>query len=198
MTLLHCPACNAPLTLSNRFSQSLVCPYCCQTSHRTEGGLIRVGNPAKLTDIPSPLSRGMQLRIDEKHQGIITGQLRCHYEGGAWNDWYIPDLAESGWWIHEDEGELTLFKETSLTEQFPPLETIAAGESVPFGKSSILVTEVGEGVIAGGAGELPFPLYPGEGFYYLDGLLNGSIISIEETLTEVTMYTGTPYTLLQF
>lgn len=192
---LNCPGCGAPLALENRFSKTVVCSYCSQTSFVTPEGLDPTGRQARLADFPSILAIGKQGRLRGEEFKVL-GRVRFKYDGGFWDEWLIAleggTLGSRTLWLQEDEGEFTLFDKSALRSSVPPFDEIRVGGHVEVNGEKMFVTERCAAVIAGGEGELNFRFSPGQAVDCVDGNASGKLMSLEYSPDEILLSEGTP------
>ncbi len=173
MPELHCPSCGAPLKLAYRFSQMVVCGFCDQTSHLENNGLVAKGEKQKLSDYGSKLYTGADGKILNRSMRVL-GRLRYEYPDGFWDEWCIKfDDDDNFFWLQEDEGDYALFAEEQVSENLPAFEKAQVGVSYPFNGINFFVSEKNRGWIAGGEGELPHRVTPGEKADFIDGFIVG-------------------------
>ena len=187
-----CPACGAPLTIENRFSKTVVCKYCGQTSFITPAGLDPAGQKAELADFPSIFAIGKRGTLAGR-PFVTLGRLRYAYEDGFWDEWFLScDEGRTFVWLQEDEGDFTAFEKTSITSAIPGFDEIKVGSIVAVNTLSVFVTEKNRAKISGGEGEINFRFSPGEAVNYVDGNAAGQLVSIEFTPDEINLSTGAP------
>jgi DNA-directed RNA polymerase subunit RPC12/RpoP len=184
-----CPACSAPLHIENRFTKTVVCPYCTQTSFVSTGGLQATGRDAQLAEFPSILAVGATGQISGSAFKVL-GRVRYSYDDGFWDEWLVQRGLSDLLWLQEDEGEFTLFEKQAITTPVPPFEAIKVGANISVNNLSVFITEKNEAVVAGGEGELNFRFKTGEGLYYADGNCSGRVVSIEFSPDEIYLSTG--------
>lgn len=185
-----CPACGAPLTIANRFSKTVVCGYCGQTSFITPAGLDPAGKKAELAEFPSIFSIGKRGKLAGR-PFVTLGRLRYTYEDGFWDEWFLScDEGRAFVWLQEDEGDFTAFEKLAITSEISSFEQIKVGSKVAVNDLSIFVTEKGCAKISGGEGELNFRFTPGEDVNYVDGNAGGKLVSVEFTPEEINLSMG--------
>lgn len=184
-----CPACGAPLDISNRFVKVVTCDFCGQTLLLKDTGLDPTGRTAKLTDLPSKLFIDAEGSIAGQSFRAI-GRLRYQYDAGYWDEWFIMLDSDKPGWLVEDEGTYKLYHKTTLTGAIPPYEEVRVGTTMSIGDRSVFVTEKGEANIAGSEGQLAFPVLPGEEIRYIDGNDGADQVSIEYTTNEIELLVG--------
>jgi hypothetical protein len=183
-----CPACGAPLEVENRFSRTVICQYCGQTSFITPTGLDPTGQKAELADFESIFSVGRTGKLRGEPFKTL-GRLRFKYDEGFWDEWFLK-LGAKNVWLQEDEGLFTAFSKQTITTAIPPFADVRVGSSVPVNTYQVFVVEKNEAVIAGGEGELYFKVNPGEAVNYVDGNAAGQVVSIEYLSDEINLSIG--------
>ena len=190
----ECPSCGAPVKQSQPGSKTLVCTYCSQTSHINADSLQAVGEKHPLIDYGSIFSIGATGRIgslsDREFQ--VLGRVRIDYEDGFWDEWYITFLDDgSTAWIQEDDGGFTYFKHEGNVSRFP-LDRVQVGtyNQIVSNWKPVFVTSKSKASINGGEGELPFKIIPGEKADFVDGILDGRIISVELLEDDTPLFVG--------
>lgn len=187
---LQCPACGAPLEVTDRFAKLVVCPYCDQVHYLKDEALDPTGKTAKLAQFPSLFSPGCRGTIKGK-SFEAQGRLRFRHPEGFWDEWYLL-VEQKPFWLQEDEGEYTLFKKEPITGSLPPWENLRVGSTVEVNNQSVFVTEKGKAEIAGAEGQLPTSLLPGEALFYFDGASGGRVVSVEMWPQEMELSVGEP------
>jgi DNA-directed RNA polymerase subunit RPC12/RpoP len=186
----NCPGCGAPLAIEHRFSKTVVCQYCNQTSFITPKGLDPTGSVATLADFPSIFAIGKQGSIKGR-PFRVSGRIRYSYEDGHWDEWFLAlDGGKKFVWLEEDEGQFTLYEKQAITTPIPTYEEIFVGKSFLVNNLSVFVTEKNKASLAGGQGELNFRFCPGDSLQYVDGNAAGKLVSIEITPEELNLSMG--------
>lgn len=189
---INCPSCGAPLKLEYRFSKMVVCEYCNQTSHLSGGGLTAKGEKTELADYGSPLYRGGE-GIIRKRPFKIHGRIRFAYPDGFWDEWFLQfENDETFYWLQEDEGEYILFRKEEANDNLPVFNKAEVGITYSFQEKQIFVTEKNKATVAGGEGELPHQVVPGEQADFIDGIVQGEgkPVSFEILSYGTLYYTG--------
>ncbi len=170
---INCPSCGAPLQLDFRFSKTVVCEYCDQTSHLENDSLVAKGEKTKLSDYGSVLYTGAVGTLN-KRKFRALGRIRYEYPDGFWDEWFLRfDEDDDFYWLQEDEGEYILFTEKQVDENLPSYDRTQVGVTYPFLGEKIFVSEKNKGWIAGGEGQLPHAIVPGEQADFIDGIVVG-------------------------
>ena len=188
---VNCPSCGAQVELRHRFIKLAVCAFCQQTMHVTRDGVDPTGQTATLTDFFSLLKLNARGRLNGRAFQAM-GRLRFEYEDGYWDEWYVQFDDGDDAWLHEDEGELSLLRKEELAGAAPDYGSLRAGARAMVGERSVVVTERGSARIAGGEGQLPLAVRPGEKVDYVDANAGGRIVMLEYTTNGVELYVGEP------
>ncbi len=169
----------------------VVCSYCGQTNYINAGGTQAAGEKILLADYGSVVSVGKRGKLKGKLFQVL-GRLRFNYEDGFWDEWLIwfDGIEFTDYWLHEDEGEFTLFSKKELRDTPPVFGQVKVGTLIALNGHNIFVTEKNKATINGGEGELPFQVIPGEKADYIDGIEKGEPISIEYLPREVVFNEG--------
>lgn len=192
-----CPSCGAPVPQKSPGARTLVCGFCGQTSHLNADTIEAVGSQHLLIDYGSVVSVGQQ----GKYQGrdfLVLGRLRVDYEDGFWDEWFLQFLDDgSEAWLQEDDGSFVLFSAGVPVEDFPGYEKVPVGVSYGIDATgpTVFITSKSRAKVNGGEGELPFRIVPGEPADFVEGLLDGQVISIEVLPEEVLRFVGYPVSL---
>lgn len=190
MNSYKCPSCGAPIEIKNRFSKIAVCSYCGTHLKVGENSLADAGKHPKLAEFPSIFSLGAKGTILGKPFSVL-GRMRYKYSGGYFDEWFIEyDGAPS--WFAEDEGTYTLYTDSFDTVDFPPIESVRAGQNITVGDKKMMIKERGRAVVEGGEGELYYYVEPGTEVVYMDAVSEGKKVSIEYTEDEIEIFTGRP------
>ncbi|MFC1743683.1 DUF4178 domain-containing protein [Candidatus Riflebacteria bacterium] len=175
---VNCTACGASFTLANRFVKLVICEYCGTTSSVGADGLDPKGKTSKLPDFPSLFFLGAKGTVMSK-RFLAQGRLRFDYNSGFWDEWYLVFEDGDAGWMHEDEGEYTLFIKEEPKGNIPAFENITVGMKYDINRYDVFIVEKRTCVIVGGEGQLEKLTMPGETIPFVDGNCKGKIISIE-------------------
>ncbi len=192
---LICPPCGAPLEKKYRFSKTIVCEYCGQTSILGSDNVLKAeGDKSPLTDYGSIISVGAKLKIKDTTYSVL-GRVRFTYPSGFWDEWFLQteNNSEKEYWLQEDEGEYTLFERMSSMDT--DFSNFAVGNNYQLlEEKEVFIIEKNTAKINGGEGELPFRVVPGEQADFVDGIIVGEqkLTSIEFLPEETLLYSGTP------
>jgi hypothetical protein len=193
----ECPSCGAPMKQSTPAARTLVCAHCGQTSHLNAESLEAVGDQHLLIDYGSRLAIGQTGRYFGR-EFMVLGRLRIDYEDGFWDEWYIQflDNGETGW-IQEDDGSFVLFTEAGRLRQRLNLDGVKVGSFVPLttDMDKVFITSKSKASVNGGEGELPFRIIPGQQADFVDGILDGEVISVELLAEDNVLFRGKPLEL---
>ncbi len=191
---LVCPPCGAPLEKKYRFSKTIVCEYCGQTSILGSDNTLKAeGEKSPLTDYGSVISVGANLTIKEVKY-IVLGRVRFVYPSGFWDEWFLQadNDSQKEYWLQEDEGEYTLFEKAKEIKAV--FSDFAVADTYKFtdNEDETFVIEKNTAQIKGGEGELPFRVVPGEQANFVDGIIVGkqTLTSIEFLPEETLLYIG--------
>jgi hypothetical protein len=177
----------------------VVCKYCAQTSYINANSLEAIGKQIRLADYGSILAVGKRGKL--KGQGFtVLGRLRFDYEDGFWDEWLIVmDAAtDKECWLQEDEGEFILFTKQPLMGPPPVFEITKVGTTLTLNNQSVFVTEKNRAVVNGSEGELPFRVVRGEKADFIDGITNGTPVSLEYMPGETAFNIGESIVIKDF
>lgn len=174
----NCPNCGAPLPIKHRFVKMATCDFCAQVSLIRDTGLDPTGRTAKLAELPSPLFVDATGSLAGRRFRVM-GRLRYQYPTGQWDEWFVVFDDDQPGWLIEDEGEFKLMRKGPLSGTVPPYEAVDVGYEYLIGGRKVYIVEKDQGVIAGGEGQVVFPLLPGEPVNYVDGLSGSDQIGLE-------------------
>lgn len=187
---LSCPKCGASLSQFMPTAQTLVCPSC--RSHIALGAeeLSVLGAGRQLPPPPAPIKLGQHLKLPD---GIYFVLGRVLYEGRddediwRWTEWLLGSADGRLFWLSYDkEAGFVLFRKLRLREpvqqRFIP---IGDGQKVP-------IKERYPANIIGAEGELTFRAKAGDKLTMIEGAAHGKKYSVQQTLTEIEAYEGTP------
>ncbi len=193
-----CQSCGADISLKYRFSKTIVCGYCHQTSYLINEALTMNGDKCELSDYGSAFTVGASISVNAEVFNV-AGHMRYSYADGFWDEWLIvSQKSESQYWIQDDEGDLVVYQPL-LVSQLPNFENLVVGKTVEISKFEIFITEKQNAVILGSEGELPFTVISGEQADFVDGIIvsQGKPISIEYLSNETVCSIGTHILLSQ-
>jgi hypothetical protein len=195
-TNLSCPTCGGPIEVEFKFVKSVVCDYCGQTNYLNPEAKLdpRGEQQTPLVDYGSILAKGARGHI-RAFSFRVRGRLRYAYPGGFWDEWLvlIEGDEQSEYWLQEDEGEFTFFRREDPGEAIPAFPNLTVGESYTLGGyQGLFIREKSRATIAGGEGELPFMVLPGEQADFVDGIYKGQLISLEYLQDETEFTVGHP------
>ena len=182
----NCPSCGAPVELEYRFTETVVCPYCHQTSHWTGENFKAKGEKVILADYGSKFFIGLEATFtgneggkQKKYKFKVLGRIRFEYNDGFWDEWllHIEGYEEDEYWLQEDEGEFALFKRSDNLPSKTDYNSLKVGEYIQWGEYQIFISEKAKAEIIGGEGVLPFKIIPGEQCDFVDGIVVGKGVS---------------------
>jgi len=195
----NCPSCGGPIPQKYPGSRTLLCPYCGQTSHLNADSIEAAGGKHLLIDYGSELAVGQQYRIPHlKTEVMILGRLRIDYEDGFWDEWFAQTLDEGQpLWIQEDDGQFMVFQEQEGLDELLSYENARVGfmTRMAEGVPEVLITSKSRAQVNGGEGELPFRVIPGDPADFVEGMVQGRVLSAELLPGERHLFVGTPITL---
>ena len=184
-----CPACGAPLNISNRFVKMVTCEFCGQVMLLKDTGLDLTGRVAKLVELPSKLYIDATGSLWGKNFQVL-GRLRYQYDSGMWDEWFLTFDDDQPGWLVEDEGTFVLYNKARLTSSIPPFAQVRVGSTIQVGNRQVFITQKGEANIVGGEGQLAFNILPGDEVRYLDGNSGQEQVCIEYTSNEIELLVG--------
>jgi Domain of unknown function (DUF4178) len=216
MSEISCPACGAPVDVEDRFSESISCPFCGTESYigdstkaLSSDSSSGEGDHATLANVYSRFEVGQNGHIrwnNDLHEFIIIGRVQYEYEGGFWSEWYI-DINGSVYWLQEDEGVYILYIEVPIEKPEVVMEifNFYNDENRDLRVGSVLnplinkmevwnLMECGEATLVASEGDLPFNPNVNKKIFYMDGVGNGVVYSleIESNGKEGTFFKGWP------
>src|SRR5512133_2792463 len=186
---LNCPACGAPLRVQHRFVQVVTCEFCAQVSLLKDSKLDPTGRVGTLAEFPSLLYVGALGSLQGQPFEVI-GRLRYQYAEGFWDEWLLASPNDQPAWLVEDEGTFIRYQKRTLTTPPPPFNSLRVGQTILLEGRRLFITEKGEARIAGGEGQLAFPILPGQQVQYVDGTGENGLASLEFTAGEVEFSLG--------
>ncbi len=193
----ECPSCGGPIEKKTPGARSLVCPYCGQTSHLNASSLEAAGEKHMLIDYGSVLKVG-ESGVFEGREFNVLGRIRIDYKDGFWDEWYVTYLDnDEPAWIQEDDGSFTLFSKIGELDGMLNFEGVEVGGRIEVGilPDPIFVISKSMAQVNGGEGELPFKIIPGDPADFIDGIVNGKIVSIENLPDDTSVFMGHPFPL---
>ncbi len=176
----NCPSCGAALQLEYRFTETVICPYCQQSSHWTGENFEAKGEKVILADYGSKFSVGLQasfwgtkLGERKEYKFKVLGRVRFEYNDGFWDEWLlrVEGYEENEYWLQEDEGEFFLFKKFDNLPSVSDYNELKVGMYIDWEEYKMFISEKAKAQIVGGEGELPFRVIPGEQCDFIDGIL---------------------------
>jgi len=153
-----------------------------------------VGNQHLLIDYGSIIKIGQQFTLGSENL-MILGKIRLVYEDGFWDEWFAQELAHGGErWIQEDDGSFVLFFQKKTFTTHIKWDDVIVGEETDFQGEwePVFVTSKSHASIEGGEGELPFRIVPGEPADFIDGIWQGSPVSLEMLPDAKPFFVGVP------
>lgn len=187
-----CPSCGAPVSQKTPGARTLVCGYCGQTSHLNAESLEAVGSQHLLIDYGSALSIGQSGKYDGR-DFMVLGRIRMDYPDGFWDEWYLQFMDDgSAAWLQEDDGSFVLFSAGEPMPDFRGYDAIPVGGPAALDEAGplVFITSKSRAKVNGGEGELPFRIIPGDPADFVEGILDGQIISVEALPDEITKFVG--------
>ncbi len=187
---LTCPSCGATLSQFTPTAQTIVCQSC--HDHVALGGeaLSILGAGQRLPAPPVPIRLGQILKLAE---GTFFVLGRVLYEGRddedtwQWTEWLLG--ANDGrllWLSYSREEGFVLFRKMRLRER-------PSGRAIPIGEGKTApISERYPARIIGAEGELTFRAAAGDRLIMIEGAANGKKYSVQQTLSEIEAYEGTP------
>lgn len=185
---VSCPNCGAPVTLAHRSVRLASCQNCGSLLAIERDGWVIKGTSARLSSFASVMSLGDVGTLRGRDFQAI-GRIRCAYEDGFWDEWYLLFSDGAAGWLQEDEGELTLVSRERLSA-IPRPTAIRPGETIDVGGRAVYIREKGSAEIEGVEGQLPSGVRIGQAFDYIDGLWNGRAVMLELSEREVELFIG--------
>ena len=192
-----CPSCGAPIEQKKPGSRMLGCTYCGQTSFVDADSLDAVGEKAPLIDYGSSFEIGKMGKWNDK-EFMVLGRLRFSYEDGFWDEWYLNCFDDgSELWVQEDDGSFVMFYYEEELSYRMDYDSVRVGSKVQFNEKihSVFVTSKSKASIQGGEGELPFRVIPGSQADFIDGVMEGKVVSAEFLPSDNIIYVGQPVDL---
>jgi hypothetical protein len=180
---LNCPSCGAPLEIRNRFVRIVTCDFCDNVSIFTDAGLDPTGQTAALSKVPSVFYVDAIGKLGDEPFRCV-GRVRYQYADGMWDEWFLEfDGGSEPGWLVEDEGTYKFYRREELPlEEIPGYDDCDIGMTVEVGEREVYVIEMNEAKVAGGEGQLAFPVVPGQVVWFLDGSVGDKeIITVEYT-----------------
>ncbi len=184
----NCPSCGGHLQIEHAYTKTVVCQYCDTVSSVIDKTLNPSGKMAKLSEAPSIFSVGSAGALRGKRFEIL-GRLRYTYPSGFWDEWYLKFEDGKAGWLTEEEGECTLFFKTQITDAME-LDHIAIAKRINISGRSVFITEIQNAVISGGEGQLNYVVVPGASVRHIEGIDNGTLVSVEIWDNEIELHTG--------
>ena len=190
----NCPSCGAPVELEYRFTETVICPYCHQSSHWTGENFAAKGEKVILVDYGSKFKVGISGTLWGKKFKVL-GRVRYEYNDGFWDEWLLQfENDDTEYWLQEDEGEYVMFKKSEKLPDNTDYDTLTVGMHVNFGDKQIFISEKSSAKVVGGEGVLPFRIIPGDKADFIDGIIygHGTQTSMEYlSENQLSFYIGT-------
>lgn len=136
-----------------------VCPFCRSTLVREGVKLEDIGKQAELLEDHTPIRIGTQ----GFHRGegfTVVGRIQFKYEAGIWNEWYVLMRGSKAAWLSDASREYSI-SYLIPPQQVPPFEQLKPSMQVvltgdKWFAGGYSVTNLDEGEVVAGEGELPF------------------------------------------
>jgi len=152
---VNCPACGASVRFASAASLIAVCGYCRATLLRRDLDVENLGRMATLVEDPTPLQLGAEGKYRGTHFAVV-GRIQVRWAEGCWSEWYLVFDDQRTGWLGEAGGEYSVSFETAVTDPLPAWDALSPGLVVVLGQVEYEVTDLREGKVVGGEGELPF------------------------------------------
>jgi Domain of unknown function (DUF4178) len=164
---LQCPNCGGEHTLVNPGITMLVCDYCKTVVYWGEQTALQTGRQSILPEADTRLFMHASGKLMGRSYEV-AGHLRYDHGRGTWDEWYLQMDDGGVAWLSEDERKLSLEQFLRPDPSMPPPGQLQPGNPVTLDGVGYTVREVGNAVCAGGEGQLPFTVLPGEQYPYVD------------------------------
>ena len=189
---MSCPSCGAEINHDQLLAVVSVCDYCNTAVIYDAQQVKNIGKMAALAAPESKLYKGAAGDIKGVGGFNVLGRIRYGYGAGFWEEWYIQKEDGNTAWISEDEKRLSLETPHDITEHADHVRNLSLSDSMHFGDTEYVVTEIIDAECEGGEGQLPFRILSGEKIRYYDLQADGGLrASIEvEPDGEIKLYTG--------
>lgn len=154
MKTFSCPSCGAEVVFQSTSSVFTVCKFCKSTLIRKDLNLESLGKMADLKDDATVFQIGTTGKY--KGQFMLLGRVRCSWDDGFWNEWFVryDDGREA--WLAEAQGFLMLSTPVESKPALPTVDKISPGVIVTIGKIDYQVDDVKKITYSFAEGELPF------------------------------------------
>ncbi len=179
MKAVSCPSCGGDIEVATLATCSATCPYCESRVIVNQAAIEARGKMSLLAELPSCLSVGWPAEVDGR-QIEVLGRIQYKYNSGIWDEWWIQYVDDESYaWISQDEGRYMLETplETSINSEL--FDQVDPGEPVTLAGHNFFVQEVGEAVMVGMQGQLPFNVDPDEIMRFIDLTDNKRKLTIE-------------------
>lgn len=163
---LACPNCGTPHQIANPGISMIVCSSCSVPIYWGEDEVVHLGQVSRVP--PSDARLFMHATGTLGGAGFrVIGHLRYEHERGGWDEWYLELDSGETTWLSEDQRQVTHAQHHPEVPT-PPPEQLFVGGSLGIGEHLFTVRELGSARCAGGEGQLPFPVLPGETYPYAE------------------------------
>jgi hypothetical protein len=164
---LQCPNCGGEHTLVNPGITMLVCDYCKTVVYWGEQTALQTGRQSILPEADTRLFMHASGKLMGRGYEV-AGHLRYDHGRGTWDEWYLQMDDGGVAWLSEDERKLSLEQFLRPDPSMPAPGQLQPGHPVTLDGVGYTVREVGTATCAGGEGQLPFTVLPGEQYPYVD------------------------------
>lgn len=199
----NCPSCGGAIELHAPDIRIAMCPHCGSGLFLEDKTVKNLGVQSTIADTPSLIKLFQPFHYQSKPY-LPVGQVRFDYGRGFWDEWWVLEQKTGkGQWLSVDEGDYALEQPiaidclaaarqgaTALRKQLQQKKTFSL-QLPKQDKETVRVTELGEGVCLGFAGELPELLQLNERFDYAH--LSGAqqrLYTVEISGDKISLFQG--------
>lgn len=191
---VQCPGCGFSVELSYRTVKVATCPSCDLVCAIENDRADPTGKSATLTGVLAAVHTNSSGRLQGRPFSC-TGRIRCDYQDGYWDEWFLLFEEGTASWLHEEDGRLVLSTQVPVPDNVPKPGQVRPGQRVMVGDRRVYVSEIGSASIIGIEGQLPRSVRLGQTLQYVDCIHDGETVQLEYFDNTIELYMGRPIQL---
>ncbi len=132
----------------------------------------------------------MRAKIGGREYVAVGRLLFRDTDGYSWEEWVLLSQDGDAQYLEFDEGKWSLTRYWPEGDDTIRVRSYTEGQPVTLGNRAYIVTSVGEAIIAGVEGEIPWPVRVGESSPYADFGSGDTIFSVEQAADGIEWFRG--------
>ncbi len=154
---INCPQCGSILPIHFSYSKLAQCSSCGSHIFLEDEAAKLAGEQSVLSLEPSLINLNKSFSYDKKSYRAI-GHIRYSEGRNSWDEWWVVDTSNNGYWLSIDDGDYILEKEIKFNLPIYSYKELTLDKNI----GGWIVTELNEGICLGFEGELPEAVEVGE------------------------------------